>query len=378
MHAPGTDRRSSRPLSALPLSAALDLTRSSYASQGTISLTANEGDDETNFAATICDNVEANAPVTSLDLAGLLDDSGMPYWTLPSCVYNISGTLTSISLRKWLVNGTTSNPDPFTLLGPMGSSATTSLSINTVHFHGPELNSLAQVNWTNLISNHWTSLRTVSLNVMKFNGSLPASIPSTCTIFFSFSASFSGAIPSTLLSGTDNIMMAMGDTELTGGFPDGFFANVAANAYFDITIEKNNYMTGSIGSNFLAGANMTSVRRLMLNLYNNPSLSGTIPTDLWGLPTTCATTYITIDVSNTNISAFSKTFLSTYTFPNLVNFNLRTLNSAIKGDLPSRIMPLSAPNLMVYTFNNDGNLMFQLLSLETLLLGLEDAHLPHP
>ena len=352
------DRRSSSIRSALSLPDALDSTRSSRASQGTISLSANSGDDETTFAATICDEIVANEPVTAVHLAGLLDDSGMPYWTLPSCVYSISGTLTEMNLENWLVNGTTSNPDPFTLLGPIFSRSATGFYLNSVLFYGPQANSLAQVNWTNLFSTHLVSVVQMSLANTKFNGSLPTSLPITCSYFASTATSFSGTIPSTLLpAGTSNIILTITDTELTGGFPNGFFANVGADAILDINLGSNNHITGSIGSNFLAGTNMTSLSWFRLVLQRNSGLTGIIPTDLWGLPTTCTVTYFTIDVSYTNITAYSKTFLDTYTFPNLVDLNIRTFNSAIKGDLPSRIMPLSAPNLSSYTFNNDGNVM---------------------
>ena len=354
----GTDHRhqSLRSHSATAESHALDL-RSSYASQGTVSLSASAGVNETSFAATLCDSIAANAPVTSLSITGLLDSSGVPYFTLPSCVYDISGTLTSMSLANWLVNGTTSNPDPLTLLGPMFGSVTT-FSANTVNFYGPQANSLAQVNWTNFISTYMASVNQITLVLTRFNGSLPTSLPTSCSYFFCDTVSFSGTIPSTLLPvGTSSFELTVTSTLLTGGFPNGFFANVGSNAQLTITFQSNNFITGSIGSNFLSGTNMTSMSEITLVLSQNPSLSGTIPTDLWGLPNACAATYIYIDVGYTNISAFSKTFLSTYSFPNLSDLSIHTLYSAIKGDLPSRIMPLSAPNLASYTFYNDGNVM---------------------
>ena len=356
--APGADGHQTHRPSSPPVLDFSQLSRSLEASQGIVTMSASPGDNETTFAATLCDSIAANAPVTTLSVFGALSDSLVPYFTLPSCVYDISGTLTVLNLGAWLVNGTASHPDPLTLLGPMLAPNNTAFILSLVHLYGIQPNNLAHVDWTDFVSSYLPNTVQITIAQTKFIGSLPASLPSSCLAFSAQSSSFSGTIPSTMMPlGCSSMQLAIADSEVTGDIPNGFLANVGPNAAFVISIVSNPYLNGTIGSNFLAGPNLTSLVTLTLTLSSNPQLSGTIPNHLWGLPSPCNTNALLVDVGSTNISAFSKTFLSAYSFPQMTSFQFRTINSAIKGDLPSRIMPLSAPKLLTYTLYNDGNVM---------------------
>ena len=330
--------------------------RSQYASLGSVVVTAASAND-TDFESVVCDSVAANAPVTSIQLNGILDGSGVPLLTMPSCIYDILGTVNSFVATKLIVKGNSTHPDPLTLIGPIFSGSLSLFRTISVDFRGADGISLAQVDWTNFVSNYMPTLEMWNMGTTNFVGTLPSSLPISCTDFEMTYTSFTGTIPSTMLPvGTSSMYLSVQHANLSGDFPNGFFANVGYNAALTV-IFNYNQMSGSIPSNSLAGANMASLQSFTLNLQQNPGLTGTIPTDLWGLPTPCAATTMLIDVGYTGMKAFSKTFLSTYSFPNLVSFTFRTRYSAIKGDLPSRIMPLSAPKLSSYTFLNDGNVM---------------------
>lgn len=293
----------------------------------------------------------SQAPISLINLVGLGDPSGVPLFHFPSCLFDIPGTITSLVLENILLNGSTSTPDAMQLAGPMiDNSQSFFLSFQNVTFLDDE-EAVTSVDWPYAFS-FMPLLSEFSLRYCTLTGSLPSPFPSFTEHVTIEHTPFTGTIPTPLLppGSASSPTFVLTDTMVHGDIPP-IASNLVAGSRITLYIKSHSLLNGTISSNLLSGPNSATLESISIDFSNNPSLGGSIPSDLWGLPTTNpVASSIFFDLSSTNISSLPTTFIASYNFPELLYLGFYFQASALKGNLPNSIMPASAPKLSDYEF----------------------------
>ena len=320
---------------------------------GDMTITPSPSWDNETFASVICPSF--NSATTSFGVSIVGSPGTFPrLFELPDCLFNY-GSLLKVTLFGVFVSGNATYPDPLERLETAMNKVSTNeifIANSFLQTHGSTLSTYAP-GWDDLFS-AYPNLKKITMLNCSLSGTLPSRLPSILTTFSVSTNSLTGTIPSTLfenyanVSSTNDYSMSLNANSFTGTIPGDLLFPIPAGCTFSFYV-NNNLLSGSIPRNLLNINRSSTIVGLVLNLGTNNFID-TLPTDLWGLPTTMnALTYLNIygsyllQLSGTINSAW----ISRYSFPQMSTLTISLPNCQISGNLHSGLIPASAPKLAI-------------------------------
>ena len=326
---------------------------------GSYSFTPQAGWDNATFATNFC----AGASLPSAAVVLIMEAKTAPF-LLPDCFFNY-GQFTAITLSNIIIVGNSSFLDPLDRLATStASSSLTRISLTDSFLQTYSSDSLQYTpGWTTFF-NTFPLLSSLTMLNCSLTGSLPATIPATLLTLVLSQNQLAGTVPSTLFNNFSSTSLAGGTlsvyldyNELIGNLPAPLLATLPANSTVLLVLMNNN-LVGTIPLRFLTINQASTIVGLTIVLDSN-SIIDTLPSDLWGLPTTMdSLTTLTISASSLLISGtIPSTWLSQYSFPALTHFSLTMNTCQLSGKLHSGLIPASLPSISFFAIVMSNNLL---------------------
>ena len=279
---------------------------------------------------------------------------------LPECFYSFSN-LVDFNVANLIIQGNSTFPDPFDrLVTILNKNEATLLSVTYSTFlHADGSEYIAQ--WDRLLD-VLPSLERLTIFSCALAGELPERLPASLQSLSLNNNLLSGTIPSTLFENYATISTSFASytwsfekNKLAGTIPASLIASMPANSGFVLTFNDNG-LSGTIPETFLSLTQASTITSIQLSFSSNTQLTGTLPSDLWGLPLSMpALQTLHLLFADTSLSGtFPTTWVSQYSFPILKTILLSFADSRCSGSLHTGLIPTSAP-LETYTLQLNNN-----------------------
>ena len=315
-------------------------------------ITPDSSMDNVSFSEMVC-TAMSSGPVTEF----VVDSSSVTQpFLLPDCLFDYSN-LGTISAYSIIVPGNATYPDPLVRLAAVSNIKLTNSFLST---YGSTSNAYTP-DWTQVFG-LFPTIAGLTFQSCRLTGALPPSLPATLLTFSIGSNAITGTIPSGLFSNYATTPVAspvfywfLSNNKLSGNLPPNLLVTLPPQSAFSLYLEYNQ-LIGTIPRSFLSLSQASTANNILVTVNNN-SIVDTLPSDLWGLPTSMpALKGLSIYISsNTITGTIPTTFISSYSFPAMTTFILAMANCQLSGSLHTGILPMLAPTLSQYTLYMSNN-----------------------
>ena len=306
------------------------------------------------FASAVCAGLPSSP--SSIFVNALKNETRL--FLLPDCFFDY-GAFTYLALYNVIIQGNTTRSDPMDRLSSAGGQSISLVIVNSVLLpYGASLSSPASSatytpTWGQIFT-QFPSVTTMWVEKCNLIGSLPFSYPASISDFSLDDNPITGSIPdsllSTLASAAGQWYFSAANTNLTGSIPEALLT-VHDMSSISVNFSHNAGITGTIPYNLLNVG--TGMQAITID-FSAMNLSGPLTQNLWGLPHGMQS-LVSLDLRFASLGltgTFPISWITPYTFPVLLSFNLNLDDSLISSDsVDSGFLPNSAPIMATYTLS---------------------------